>query len=189
MNRAARLRRFAGLLAALLLGAGLAVPATAQQNSASGPDYMLLQSRFGELCTMCEAIVLCERDGENGSGSSPVGYTMYHFHTKTFWGQVRTIYEYMIRWIQPVVSGGRPVTIAELPVGSARPAEASSSRVMGYLVLEPAVVEIDGRQIDRWSGAWQDRDGRVIGSCRRLPLRETLQALEDPALDLRETSL
>lgn len=145
---------------------------------------MLLVNRFGELCTMCEATVACTAGAAAPAGMADLAtgpYTVYHFQTKTFWGQVGTIFLYLQRWIMPVVRGERPVVI--YAVGSDGPAGASRSRVeaMAELSTEPALLVAADRQIDRWTSAWQTRGGVPVGNCARLPLRDTLAFLKTHA--------
>jgi len=143
------------------------------------PEYMLLKNDFGELCTMCEATVVCsvgpippppveQLERENAGP-----YWIYHFHTKTFWGQIGTIWDYMVRWIEPVVRENRPVTIYKIPEAGIDSADRVRVESLAYLSTEPAEVAVSGRTIDRWSREWHSEDGSVLGSCARLPLRET----------------
>lgn len=152
----------------------------AQDESA---QYMLLKNEFGELCTMCEATVVCSQTELPGvedlskPGAAP--YTLYHFHTKTFFGQMATIWDYMVRWIEPVVRESRPVTIYKVPADGIGSDSRSRRETTVYLSLEPALIEINGQQIDRWSRQWADADGTVLGACQRLPLRDTWRVLQD----------
>jgi hypothetical protein len=144
---------------------------------AQDPDYLLLVNRFGELCTMCEATVAC-RAGDaapadvGGLATGP--YTLYHFQVRTFWGQVSTIFSYLQRWIEPVVSQTRPVLIytvdAAGPAGTGR----SVATDMAKLSLDPPLIVAGSLRIDRTTGAWQQPDGAPVGTCTRLPLRDTL---------------
>jgi hypothetical protein len=161
---------------AAILAAGAAAAQPAQD-----PQYPLLVNRFGELCTMCEAMVAC-RAGDAAPADVPAlqagPYTLYHFQVRTFWGQVSTIFSYLQRWIEPVVYQERPVVT--YTVDATGPGGTARSRADGTagLSLDPSRVIIGERQIDRATSAWQDRDGQAVGSCARLPLRETLTFLQ-----------
>jgi hypothetical protein len=164
-------------VACILAGSARAQPAPDEQ-------YMLLVNRFGELCTMCEAMVACTAGASAPADMAALAtgpYTLYHFQTKTFWGQVATIFKYLQRWITPVVREERPVVI--YTVGSDGPGGATRSRVetLAELSTEPALLVAGDRQIDRWTSAWQTRDGAPAGSCARLPLRDTLAFLSTHA--------
>lgn len=147
-------------------------------------EYMLLQNKFGELCTMCEATVVCRADQATEIGVDDLGkaatapYTLYHFHTKDFWGQVATIWDYMIRWVKPVLREKRPLTIYSVEDSGEGTARGSMSRTMAFLSLDPASIQVGERRIDRWSGEWLAADGTVVGSCSRLPLRDTYRFLK-----------
>jgi hypothetical protein len=166
---------WAAVLAAIL------ATGTAGAQPAQDPEYQLLVNRFGELCTMCEAMVACRAGAAAPADVAALQagpYTLYHFQTRTFWGQVSTIFTYLQRWIEPVVYQERPVVI--FTVDGAGPAGAGRSRADGMagLSLDPARVIMGDRQIDRATSTWQDRDGQALGSCARLPLRETLTFLK-----------
>ena len=72
---------------------GLFTVAHAHVNSDAYRDYFLI-GQFGEVCTMCEAAVLCE---DGSISPTYVGipaeddFTLYCIQTRTFWSQVPTI--------------------------------------------------------------------------------------------------
>lgn len=169
-----------GLIALLALLYASLAPA----NSSPDEDEMLLHNKFGELCTMCEATVLCAAGDVTGVGVPDLEqaeggpYTLYHFHTKTFFGQIATIYDYMIRWIEPVITEKRPLTVYTIPAPGDPSAARGRTETWVELSLEPPVITIDEREIERRSREWRAMDGRVVGSCKRLPLRETWAYLQ-----------
>jgi hypothetical protein len=152
--------------------------------TSSDPDEMLLHNKFGELCTMCEATVVCASrdvsnvtvDELNQATGGP--YTLYHFHTKTFLGQIATIYDYLIRWIEPVITEKRPVTIYAIPAAGDASVARARTETNAELSLEPPVIAIDKQQIERRSREWRSADGQALGSCKRLPLRDTWAFLQ-----------
>jgi hypothetical protein len=82
----------------MLVCALLPLVAAAQVNNPAYRNYLLV-GQFGEICTMCEAIVYCDTDinatprdeiPERGS------FTVYHLQTRTFWSQIATIWEWFI---------------------------------------------------------------------------------------------
>lgn len=162
-----------GLVIALTALAGAGARAEEQQ-------YLLLMNRFGELCTMCEAVVLCA-EGEAAApdvadlakpGTGP--YTIYHFQTKTFWGQVATIWDYLIRWVEPVIREERPVRIYRVGAGGAAGSDRSLEERMANLSIDPPLLDMEVRRINRKSSAWETPQGQAVGSCARLPIKEGL---------------
>jgi hypothetical protein len=70
----------------ILLACFLLPPGHAQ---ASGAQYqgLFLVGRFGEVCTMCEVVVLCERTSPARSLTdipTTGAFNLYHFETRTF---------------------------------------------------------------------------------------------------------
>jgi hypothetical protein len=163
-------------LAVMALAVMTLVPGTLL--AAEGEPYPLLVNRFGELCTMCEATVAC-RAGSPPPATLPellaadaTPYTLYHFQTKDFWGQVATIWKYLERWIRPVVREERPVVVYRFGPDRTR------QKAVAALSLDPPLIEAGGQRIDRRSNAWQSATGKTVGQCARVPLRETLTWLK-----------
>jgi len=178
MQASYRMRRLllTGPWLAVLLALNCLSAPSALGEGVQPQEYMLLHSRFGELCSMCEAMVLCTDGGP--AGSVPPSYTLFHFQTKTFWGQVRTIWEYLVRWVQPVRGETRPVYQYMEQSGPSGRLTTQATVLSADFSLDPPLIRIANRQIERWSGQWLDDDGQVVGQCRRLPLRETLEVIK-----------
>jgi hypothetical protein len=160
-----------------VLGWGSAV---AQVNLDAYRDYFLV-GQFGEVCTMCEVVVLCEAgDAPPEHTAIPDGgsFTLYHLETRTFWSQVSTIWEWFISNFraESLASRGhtRPVNVFEVNDGT----WSAGRQEVARLVLEPGVLEFGNRTIDRVSRAWQDAaTGETVGYCQRLPLWESLETI------------
>jgi len=164
----------------LLLILFIATPGLGQVNNPAYADYLLV-GRFGEICTMCEAIVLCQASDsalQHERIPSDGSFTIYHLQTRTFWSQVGTIWEWFIANFDAdsLARGGhtRPVIIYDINAG----AWSSPRTVDAHLSLEPAIVALDKHIIDRIERKWRgDSSPDVVGYCRRLPLWESLDVI------------
>jgi len=175
------------MLRRCLLQIVLVMAWAAPQAARGAEEFPLLMNKFGELCTMCEAMLFCAPGDVVAVGVADLSrpdigpYTLYHFRTKTFWGQVATIGKYLAKWVSPIVREERPVAIHTVgPGGIGGPAHRVAEGTAS-LSLEPLLIEVDGWRIDRQSRAWQPDQGSPVGSCARLPLRETLGVLKEHA--------
>lgn len=169
------------LVAATLAVAGLVSgPAAAQVNSEAYRDYFLV-GQFGEVCTMCEVIVLCEAGPAAPAYESvPAAgdFTLYHLQTRTFWSQISTIWEWFVSNFSDnnLAARGhtRPVFVHEVADGNWSPMRVDEAR----LVLDPGVLEFGERRIDRITRAWYEGDAGVQeGFCQRLPLWDALDVI------------
>ncbi len=171
------------LLAALLalFAVTPAAPVGAQVNIDAYRDYFLV-GRFGEVCTMCEVVVLCEEGSEPPEAQeipSEGDFTLYHLQTRTFWSQLSTIWEWFISnfTAADLAQRGhtRPVHVYSVSGGD-WPAR---TVIEGRLILEPGVLEFGARRIDRVNRAWLRADtGEALGYCARLSLWEALESIE-----------
>ena len=155
-------------------------PAAAQVNNPAYADYLLV-GRFGEICTMCEAIVLCEA-GERRDADAQVpdsgSFSLYHLQTRTFWSQIATIWEWFVANFDAgtLAAGGhtRPVHVYDVTDGRWADVQVITAR----LTLDPATIDVGDRAIDRIGFRWlQSPDHHPIGFCRRLPLWESLDVI------------
>ena len=155
-------------------------PATAQVNNPEYADYFLV-GRFGEICTMCEAVVLCEagptetpRDSIPAAGS----FSVYHIQTRTFWSQVATIWEWFIANFnsESLAAGhSRPVHVYSVTNGS----WSGRSVVDAQVSLDPPRIVVGQRAIDRVERRWLDgANERAIGYCQRMPLWESIDIID-----------
>ena len=168
------------VLAAFALGA----PAWSQVNIEAYRDYLLV-GRFGELCAMCEAVVLCRAGQEvpDNEAVPAVGdFTIYHLRTRTFWSQIATIWEWFIANFREAELAARGHSRPVLKYGVTDGIWSAAKSIEGRLVLDPGVVELGNHQIDRVSRAWRLADtGAEIGHCARLPLWDALAGIERTA--------
>jgi hypothetical protein len=175
-------RRRGALLVPLVAAAQLAAGvAQAQVNDPRFRDYFLV-GEFGEVCTMCEVAKLCQA-GEtpppadvNAAGND---FTLYLLHTRTFWSQVSTIWDWFISNFSstPLVGGhDRPVTVYTVANGTWAPPALHSM----HISLEPGLLAMDdGNEVDRVNRRWQrSGTGEPLGYCARLPLWDTLSIID-----------
>lgn len=159
----------------------LTLPAAAQVNQEKYRGYFLV-GQFGEICTMCEAVVLCE---EAAAPIMPAAvptdgsFTLYHLHTRTFWSQVSTIWEWFVsNFNSSSLAAGheRPVTIHRVEGGQWLPPSEASMRV----ALEPPLLSIsDGHEIERTQRRWRGGSPPAdLGYCERLPLWDAIATIE-----------
>jgi hypothetical protein len=171
------MRRF--LIILLLLSP---LTATAQMNDPAYADYFLV-GRFGEVCTMCEVVVMCEatatdqeRDTLPGDGS----FTVYHIQTRTFWSQIGTIWEWFISNFDGMAVDGheRPVVVYTVDNGKWSAGETQTARFS----LATPLVAAPSWSINRQSRRWQQEPGALpVGYCYRLPLWESLAKIQQQA--------
>ncbi|NND37664.1 MAG: hypothetical protein HKN81_11090 [Gammaproteobacteria bacterium] len=164
-----------GLLLVLLC---CAPPAQAQVNNPAYADYFLV-GRFGEICTMCEAVVLCEGEPETPRTKIPAegDFTLYHIQTRTFWSQIATIWEWFVANFNSgslAAGHSRPVDVYQVEGGT----WSQPRTVDAQVSLDPATIVLDDHVIDRVERRWLSHEGsRPLGFCQRLPLWESLDTI------------
>ena len=144
---------------------------------------LLLTDRFSELCTMCEAWVLCTAEpadtvaqrAENLSQNPPEAFTLYRFKIKGFWGQIATIWNYYARLFDPVVSETRPAEIFRRAKGPDGSYFQTHQKVDAFLSLEAKTLELGGTRINRVDLTWSSTDGQSLGACARAPIRDAIE--------------
>ena len=162
------------------------VPGIGQVNNPAYADYLLV-GQFGEICTMCEAIVLCENaNAETRRENIPAdgSFTLYHLQTRTFWSQIATIWEWFITNFDPdslaVAGHRRPVMVYTVTDGS----WSKPQTLEAHVSLDPATIVIGDDAIDRIESRWlRGAAMRPAGFCQRLPLWDSLEtiAAQSPA--------
>jgi hypothetical protein len=152
--------------------------AVAQVNNDAFRNYFLV-GQFGEVCTMCEVIVLCEATVEPlNYDVIPVegDFNLYYIQTRTFWSQISTIWEWFSANFQSdaLASRGhvRPVWVYEIEDSHWRGPE----EIDGRLILEPGIIELGKFSIDRLAAVWQ-QDGSPIGYCKRMDLWQSIDII------------
>ena len=153
----------------------------AQINDPKYKDYFLM-GQFGEVCTMCEVMVLCETSSEIPVYSSipEAGtYTLYHIQTGTFWSQIATIWEWFVSNFSTsdlaVRGHTRPVYVYSVEDGN----WSTKQIIEGRLILEPGLLEFGDHNIDRVSSTWINASsGESIGFCQRMPLWDSLEQIK-----------
>lgn len=164
----------------VVLALATAVSATAQMNDPKYADYFLF-GRFGEICTMCEVVVLCETaevDEKRESIPEAGSFIIYHIQTRTFWSQITTIWEWFIRNFDDTAADGheRPVLVYNVTEGKWPLPRTVQARVS----LEPPVIGLNDYEIDRTNRRWRrGPELRPVGYCQRLPLWESIEIIND----------
>jgi hypothetical protein len=167
------------LIGCLAVVTGALRPAVAQMNDPAYADYFLV-GRFGEICTMCEVIVLCEeRESAPDYASIPEdgSFTIYHIQTRTFWSQVGTIWEWFISNFDGMAVDGheRPFLVYEVEDGDWSLPREVTARVS----LDPPLLAMDEWAIERKERRWlKQPGGQAVGYCQRLPLWESIEIIE-----------
>lgn len=173
-------RNRAGRLVAVLLLA-LALPAAGQVNNPAYANYFLV-GQFGEICTMCEVVVLCDASAEPPAYPQipeQQSFTLYHLHTRTFLSQVSTIWEWFIsNFSSAGLEAGhtRPVTVYAVDNGAWGAPVTTEIRV----ALDPPLLTIgDDHQVDRTNRSWSRTSTKEsLGHCQRMPLWDSLATIK-----------
>ncbi|WP_101757704.1 hypothetical protein [Oceanicoccus sp. KOV_DT_Chl] len=157
-----------------------AFPVSAQVNDPKYKDYFLM-GRFGEVCTMCEIIVLCEHgevipnyESIPGSGT----FTLYHIQTRTFWSQVSTIWEWFVKNFSEATLAAKGHTRPVYRYVVTENQWAEQEILQARIILEPGRLEFGEHTIDRVEQSWLDNSsGEQLGYCQRLPLWDSLEQI------------
>jgi hypothetical protein len=174
-----------GTSAALRLAAGIVLlcsgPVFAQINLEAYRDYFLV-GQYGEVCTMCEVVVLCETGDappEHSLVPEQGSFTLYHLETRSFWSQIATIWEWFINNFRSEQLAARGHTRPAMVYTVSNGAWADVEVIEARLVLDPGVVELGDRTINRVNRQWLiSASSQPLGYCQRLPLWESLDAIQ-----------
>ena len=153
---------------------------SAQINNEAHKEYFLI-GRFGEVCTMCEVVVLCEAGTQEPTHAGVPdrgNFTLYHLNTRTFWSQISTIWEYFISNLTTASlekrGHGRPADVYTIIDGVWGTQETIEAR----LILDPAVIELDNTKINRVNREWLSATSdQSLGYCQSLPLWGALETI------------
>ena len=139
---------------------------------------------FGELCTMCEAIILCEQSAETPMHESipkQGEFTLFYIQTRTFWSQMGTIWEWFIANFdtETLAQGhSRPVWVYTVTQGSWQGPELKEA----HMALEPPYITIGDELIMRSNRRLMHKDQvETVGYCQRLPLWNSIEAINENA--------
>jgi len=141
-------------------------------------EELLLYSQFGEFCTMCEAVLLCE-EGEKKSYNfipNQGNFTLYHLRTRTFLSQISTIWEFFIKNFDGYEIKGhkRPVNIITIDSNQWSKSMISDAEIS----IDPGLIYIEDRMINRVNNEWMNNANESIGFCYRLPLWASIEKID-----------
>jgi hypothetical protein len=150
---------------ALLIGSGV--------RAESRP---LLAPTYGELCTTCEAFLLCEQTPVGTDAGGHTADRVYHVQAHTFWGQIGTIWGWLKHLFAPVRPDTRFLRVYAPADAGVEQGEHSLSgsheRAWRHMAdgrvtldLRSNRIELPDGWIDRLDGAWYDADDRQLGTC------------------------
>lgn len=148
-------------------------------------SHLLLTTRYGKLCSVCEATLLCSSKDisdvgvEDLSNPSLAPYTLYHFHAQNFWDQMALIVDWFLVIFQPArTSDQRPVSVYTIPTKGVTSSTRAHQTVIGDILSNPEEIHIGHNIIDRRSREWRYANGETLGQCKRLSLKETYHFLK-----------
>ena len=141
-------------------------------------EELLLYSQFGEFCTMCEAVLLCEESEEKSYNFIPNtgNFTLYHLRTRTFLSQISTIWEFFIKNFDGYEIKGhkRPVNIITIDSNQWSKPMTSDAEIS----IDPGLIYIEDRMINRVNNEWMNNANESIGFCYRLPLWASIEKID-----------
>ena len=136
----------------------------AQPTGSTDTSYAI---KFNLYCTTCDDFLQCRPDADGVAASD--NYTLYRLQAKSVWGQIATIWDYLIARIRPKTSDSRPLSIYEDFNGQKR------LRIEGaeaQVDLKTATIVLPDARIDMLDGDWYTLEGGVMGRCDAMTRRE-----------------
>jgi hypothetical protein len=128
-----------------------------------------------EICTTCQDVIRCVRDPGSPVPAYPA--VVYYLAPHTFWEQVVTIWDYLIRFGKPKLEDTRALTVYEYTTADG-PAARAPGPLAADLSAVTMTIEVPGARIDRNSGQWSVAGAagagplRPAGSCSLLPVAD-----------------
>lgn len=123
--------------------------------------------KFNLYCTTCDDFLQCRPETDRSAASD--NYTLYRLQAKSAWGQIATIWDYLIARIRPKTSDNRPLSIYEDVNGQKRlRIEGAEARVD----LKMATIVMPDARIDMRDGRWYSVGGGALGRCEAMTRRE-----------------
>lgn len=136
----------------------------AQPTGSADESYAI---KFNLYCTTCDDFLQCRPEADRSVASDH--YTLYRLQAKSVWGQIATIWDYLIARIRPKISDSRPLTIYEDFNGQKRVRiEGAEAQVN----LKTSTIVLPDSRIDMRDGHWHTADGGVLGRCEAMTRRE-----------------
>lgn len=117
--------------------------------------------RINVFCSTCDNFLRCQSDGSE--------YTLYRLRGKTVWGQIATIWDYLIARVRPKQFDHRPLTV----YGAAGDQKyILEDQLKATLDLQAATVRLPDALIDMRDGVWFSAAGVSQGQCELISNRD-----------------
>lgn len=117
--------------------------------------------RINVFCSTCDNFVRCQSDDTS--------YTLYRLRSKTVWGQIATIWDYLIALVRPKILDKRPLTI----YGAAGEQKSLLlDRSVAIIDLQAATIRLPEGMIDMQRGEWFSAAGASQGHCAQISNRD-----------------
>ena len=147
---------FPAILAAVLL----------QGACSRGPEPLPaaeLGIRINLLCTTCDDFLQCR------ASSATDSFTLYRLGEKSFWGQIATIWDYLIQSVRRKTSDRRRLTVYLEQAGQRRMLSAEG---IARVDMVSGLISVPDSLIDMRDGSWRSPQGELLGRCVTLPRRQ-----------------
>lgn len=155
------MRKFAVVLLGMLL-AGCGAP----------PEQEQLLIPVNPLCSNCVTFVRCDAGSGNPAVFDPT-FDLYEMQSKDLWGQVATIWAFLVERVAPRTVDHRPLVVFQQRPGAT---QAFDRRVLRDLTVDTDLVQhriqVPEGWVDQATGGWHGADGALRGTCRMLTREE-----------------